>query len=329
MLIFSCQKKLTNVGSAKFRLTGKTNNIADGTMIYFVDVLSNKIFDSTSISNNYLKIEHSFPVYPTLIFLHSKDYSESKQIWVEDNHMIFDASKSDFSEAIISGSKTHDEFELFLKQTDTIESNERSEIVVMDFIRNHPDSRFGVSMLAGYAPNWGSEKVKTLYNGLSKENKASVYGIRIAKFIELNRPHEIGDKFTDFEMENEKGETISLSDKLGKITLLDFWASWCGPCRAQNPDLVKTYKKYNSSGFEIFSVSLDFSKENWVKAIEKDRMTWNHVSDLKGRNSAAGMIYSVNAIPDNILLDKNGIIIAKYLWGEELNKAIESELKKE
>lgn len=129
-------------------------------------------------------------------------------------------------------------------------------------------------------------------------------------------------------MKNPSGETVKLSKKLGQVTLLEFWASWCGPCRAHNPGLVKTYNKYHTAGFDILSVSLDYLGEEWEKAIEKDSLTWSHVSDLKGRNSTAGMIYGVNAIPDNFLIDADSIIIAKYLWGDVLNKAIENELNK-
>ncbi len=182
-------------------------------------------------------------------------------------------------------------------------------------------------MLAGYAPNWNKEKVKELFEGLSKENQASVYGLQIAKFIDLNRSHEVGDKYTDFEMKNEKGEVLRLSENLGRVTLLEFWASWCGPCRQQNPDLVETYKRYKEAGFKIFSVLLDFSKEDWEKAIKDDHIAWPQVSDLNGRNSTAGIIYGVNAIPDNFLIDADGNIIAKYLWGEPLKDAVEQALK--
>jgi peroxiredoxin len=326
-LLFSCQNKFTDSRFQKFSLSGKTNNLPDGTILYFTDILTNQIFDSVLIYDNSFEFESVLPVYPFHLFLHTKDYSASKSLWAENSPMILDASTSDFGKSKVYGSKTQDELEALLEQIDTIESEKMTEEIILNFISSHPDSRVSSSMLAGYSPTLSPAIVKKLFNGLSTENKESVYGLQILKYIELNRKHEVGDKFTDFEMKNTKGEIIKFSENLGRsVTLLEFWASWCGPCRKQNPDLVKTYKRYSEEGFEIFSVSLDFSKAEWEKAIASDNLTWNHVSDLKGRNSTAGIIYGINAIPDNFLIDKNGVIIAKYIWGDRLVEAIENAL---
>lgn len=147
------------------------------------------------------------------------------------------------------------------------------------------------------------------------------------KYIELNQEPKIGEQFVDFEMEDTLGKTRKLSENTGKVILLEFWAAWCGPCRMENPNLVKTYNKFHSKGFEIFAVSLDSKKENWIKAIKDDGLIWNHVSDLEGQEKKAALIYSINGIPDNYLISEKGEIIGRNLRGENLNKKLTEILK--
>ena len=128
----------------------------------------------------------------------------------------------------------------------------------------------------------------------------------------------IGIKAPEIILPNQFGDTVKLSDLKGKYVLIDFWASWCKPCRLENPILVKNYTKYHEKGFEIFQVSLDKKEEAWLEAIEKDNLTWIHVSDLKFWNSEAAALYHVQSIPANFLIDKKGIIIAKNLRGDAL-----------
>ena len=116
-------------------------------------------------------------------------------------------------------------------------------------------------------------------------------------------------------------------DIKGKVKLIDFWASWCGPCRGENPHVVEIYKEYHPKGLEIFGVSLDNNKEAWVKAIADDGLVWKHGSDLKGWQSAPAKLYSVTGIPHTILLDENNKIIAKNLRGDELKQKIAELLK--
>lgn len=136
--------------------------------------------------------------------------------------------------------------------------------------------------------------------------------------VESMRGTMLGEVAPDIALPNPQGEVKKLSDLRGKIVMIDFWAAWCGPCRRENPNVVKLYDKYRNQGFEIYGVSLDRSKEDWVKAIEKDGLTWTQVSDLSYFNSEAAKTYGINAIPATVLLDKEGKIIARNLRGQAL-----------
>lgn len=164
----------------------------------------------------------------------------------------------------------------------------------------------------------------------TKGNSASVSQVTVDVVEGIN----LGNKAPEIMQASPKGNVITLSSFKGKLVLVDFWASWCGPCRAENPAVVAAYNKYhslnfkNGKGFEILSVSLDQNASAWEKAIEKDQLIWpNHVSDLQGWSNAAAMRYGINSIPTNVLVDGNGIIIAKNLRGSDLEKTLDTQIK--
>ena len=144
----------------------------------------------------------------------------------------------------------------------------------------------------------------------------------------------IGDKAIDLNYNNPNGEKMSLSKIKDKLVLIDFWASWCGPCRRENPNLVDAYRKYNKTkfkdgnGFEIYSLSLDKNEDAWVKAINQDQLFWEyHVSDLGGWQSEGSNKYNIRSIPSNVLVNGKGIIIAKNLKGPALHRFLDSQKK--
>ena len=157
-----------------------------------------------------------------------------------------------------------------------------------------------------------------------------IVGFSFGQNIGLN----IGDKAPELSYKNPDGKNMSLSSIKNKIVLIDFWASWCGPCRRENPNLVQAFKKFNKTkfeegnGFEIYSLSLDKTKKAWVKAINQDQLFWQyHVSDLGGWQSEGSKKYNIRSIPSNIIIDGKGIIIAKNLKGQALQRFLESKKK--
>jgi len=149
------------------------------------------------------------------------------------------------------------------------------------------------------------------------------YGKEFVQYVEKMKVTAVGQVAPEIELPNPDGQVIKLSSLRGKFVLIDFWAKWCGPCRRENPNVVMAYNKFKDKGFEVFGVSLDRNKEDWLQAIAEDGLTWTHVSDLKYFESQAATDYNISAIPFSILVDKEGKIIAKNLRGAALDKKLE------
>jgi peroxiredoxin len=171
-------------------------------------------------------------------------------------------------------------------------------------------------------------KDKALYELFDIDvRKNSVYGKQLQQMFDKEASTAIGVKAKDFSQTDTQGKNVSLADYKGKYVLIDFWASWCGPCRAENPNVVTAYEKYKDKGFDILGVSLDEDREAWLKAIATDKLMWKQVSDLKGWDNAVSKQYGVESIPANFLLDKEGVIVAKGLRGADLERKLEEVLK--
>ena len=145
---------------------------------------------------------------------------------------------------------------------------------------------------------------------------------KVGKSYYLKPSNITGEKAIELSGQLPDGSPFNLSDLKGKYVLIDFWGSWCGPCRQENPNVVKVYNEFKNKGFDVFGVSLDQSKDDWVKAIADDKLTWTHVSDLKYWSSDAAKLYAVNSIPANFLLDETGTIIGRNLRGNDLREKV-------
>lgn len=191
-----------------------------------------------------------------------------------------------------------------------------------ELIKANPDSYVTAYMIASKLPGMDEKEIAEYYEKLGPNAKASQPGQEIAKRMEKLAALAIGQVAPDFTLNTPEGEALSMHSIKGKVKIIDFWASWCGPCRRENPNVVNIYKKYHPKGLEILSVSLDNNKDKWTEAIEADQLSWHHVSDLQGWGSEAAQLYAVNSIPRTFILDENNVIVAKNLRGEELEEKI-------
>lgn len=189
------------------------------------------------------------------------------------------------------------------------------------------DSYVAAYMVASKMGGMSEEELSTQYGMLGENAKATEPGKKVAERIEKLAAVAVGKVAPDFTMTTPDGQSLSMHSIPGKVKLIDFWASWCGPCRGENPNVVKVYEEFHPKGLEILSVSLDSDKDAWLKAIEDDHLTWNHVSDLKGWQNEAAQMYAVNGIPHLVVLDENNVIVAKNLRGEQLREKIAELLK--
>ena len=202
--------------------------------------------------------------------------------------------------------------------------------ISLKFVRENPDSWLCFEQfrtISGYQPD--PNVMEPLFNSLSERLKNTDAGKAYAANIIKWRTIAIGKTAPEFTQNDPDGKPVKLSDFRGKYLLLDFWASWCGPCRAENPHVVEAYNKYKDKNFTILSVSLDKedAKEAWLAAIKKDNLTWNHVSDLKFWKNEVSVLYTIQAIPDNFLLNPEGKIIARGLRGDALASKLAELLK--
>lgn len=231
--------------------------------------------------------------------------------WEEKNKILV----TQYQQANVDGNKI--KINEILKDAEKLDT-ERKELMIK-FAKENPGS---------YAAAWqltnalGADAdpilLASAYNSLDEKMKSSKYGSQLKESLEVAKKAPVGAMAPEFTLNDVSGKPVALSSYKGRYTLLDFWASWCAPCRIENPNVIKAYNMYKAKGFDVLAISLDDNKEDWEKAIKEDKLPWTHVSDFEGWRSATAALYGIKFVPMNFLLDKDGRIIARSLRGEDL-----------
>lgn len=336
-----------SVNAQQFKIDGTSEGLADHTWLYLKTANEIKL-DSCEVIGNKFNLKGQITETAQPVILHNSKFSNYVFFWLEPKTIQVTLKNNEFKKAIIKGSEAQNENERLAKLIEpfnkTIDSlslilktvkndqghtmltyqaaRKRQEQAYQQYVLNNPNSLIALYVLSVYSISWGKVKTEELFNKLTTTLKDSEKGKKIKDFIAYNQEISIGKKYLDFEQMSSTGKNIKLSSIRDKYILLEFWASWCGPCRAENPNLVKTYAEYKDKGFEIFGVSADEDKAAWLAAIKADNLPWNNVCDLKGDKNLAVLIYGISSFPTNYLIDRNGIIVAKNLRGEALKNKL-------
>ena len=296
---------------------------------------------------------------PEMYYVKLKNVDGAFPFFIENSAITMKVYADSIAKSVVTGSKSHDQYvgyqkeaskydkkmeELYTKYTKAKESHDSigamrfeaaydsvekaQSVFTKDFIMKNGKSVVAAYLAISNAYAYSLEDIKTI-------NKAMDTCIAKSKYVKTLAAREttlgkvqLGQQAPEITMYDSLGMDISLSSLRGKVVLVDFWASWCGPCRAENPNVVAAYAKYNKKGFTVYGVSLDTDKLKWLGAIHKDKLTWTHVSDMKGWENSAAKLYGVMSIPANFLLDKDGKIIGSSLRGKDLDNKLEEVLGK-
>lgn len=361
LLIIGCSKKKEG-----YSISGDLKNMEDGKMIYVSELDANnqpKLVDSVAVKDGEFFLQMPEVKTPNLSFINIEGIGGNVLFVSENEPIEFKIYTDSIQASEVTGGEENKVFRSYLNHLKDL--NTKVTTVRTDLRNNMMGSRDSLTMaklqkeeeairnsdiahkkkiLKEHKDNFVSvlvltdmlnlqappREVNELYKTISEDLKQTALAKTLKQNLDVLLVTEVGSKAPEFEAPNPDGKVIALKEVLGKVTLLDFWASWCKPCRVENPNVVNVYNKYHEKGFNIIGVSLDKEGQHdkWVEAIKEDNLTWNHVSNLQFWNDPVARLYNIKAIPAAFLLDENGIIVATNLRGEALEAKVKEMLEK-
>jgi peroxiredoxin len=350
-ILASCEKSVKN----EFTITGTVDTAYNGN-VYLQKRADGPLvtIDSSNFSDGKFSFKGSVE-FPEVYYLTIPGTKSSVPFFAEPSEIIVNIRTKDINKSKISGSVTQAEYDKYLDMLDQFNARIRESYQIYNKAREIGDeekSRYYDSLInvldeqrSGFSKNYVLENPKSwvspyiIYrnsytyemedlekalNGFDASLSNSIYTGFMSDFLAILKRTAVGQIYVPFAQADSAGQSISVSEYVGtNYLLVDFWASWCAPCREENPNLVALYNRFHEKGFDIFGVSFDSKRANWLGAVKDDNLTWAHVSELNGWDNSAGKLYGIRSIPSNVLINPSGIIIAKNLRGEELKAKLE------
>lgn len=316
-IISGCEPSNSRTGG--FIVTGRISGVDSGqAYLLKLDLETNEevLVDSAEIKAGQF-IFNGVLESPYVHSIRFTNENEKIHFFLENSEITIDADVSDLSAAKVVGSREDSLFRSY-HIDEIFERGPGMEIML-----NYPDHSFA-AFTAYYQfqiQNISADTLNMIMNGFSDDVKQTVYFEHLQKLHDRIIKVAISKPAPEFSIPDEHGKQVHLTDFRGNYVLLDFWASWCAPCRKENPELVKVYEKFRSKDFSVIGISVDERKDRWLKAIRDDQLPWTNVSNLLGWDTVTDE-YGIKAIPQNFLLDPNGVIIAKNLSAPELEELL-------